>query len=101
MIAYTVLRPSAALVTPMTTTGLSELFEALARALGESAKLNAGNYEFSNPLTPLSLLQQMTRGDVTLLAVTFVEGSTFKQMRKAMQDNPKTNVKHGPYPDQA
>ncbi len=69
--------------------GRPELFELLARALGESAKLKAGNYEFSAPLTPLSLLQQMTRGDVALLAVTFVEGSTFRQMRKALQDNPK------------
>lgn len=66
-----------------------ELFEGLARLLGESAKLKAGNYEFSPPLTPLSLLQRMTRGDVTLLAITFVEGWTFKQMRKALQDNPK------------
>ncbi len=66
-----------------------ELFEILARVLGESSKLKAGNYEFSPPLTPLGLLQQMTRGDVTLVAVTFVEGWTFKQVRKALQDQPK------------
>ncbi len=66
-----------------------ELFELLARVLGESAKLKAGNYEFSRPLTPLGLLQRMTRGDVTLMAVTFVEGTTFRQMRKTLQDNPK------------
>lgn len=69
--------------------GRPELFEVLARVLGESSKLKAGNYEFSPPLTPLSLLQQMTRGDVTLIAVTFVEGWTFRQVRKALQDNPK------------
>lgn len=69
-----------------------EPFEVLARVLGESAKLKAGNYEFSRPLTPLSLLQRMTRGDVTLVAVTFVEGWTFKQIRKALQDNPKIRV---------
>lgn len=69
-----------------------EPFEVLARVLGESAKLKAGNYEFSRPLTPLGLLQRMTRGDVTLIAVTFVEGWTFKQMRKALQDNPKIRV---------
>ncbi len=66
-----------------------ELFVLLARMLGESAKLKAGNYEFTRPLTPLGLLHRMTRGDVTLEAVTFVEGSTFRQMRKALQDNPK------------
>lgn len=69
--------------------GQPEPFELLARILGESAKLKAGNYEFSAPLTPLGLLQRMTRGDVTLVAVTFVEGWTFRQMRKALQDNPK------------
>lgn len=72
--------------------GRPELFEVMARLLGESAKLKAGNYEFSSPLTPLGLLQQMTRGDVTLVAVTFVEGWTFKQVRKALQDNPKIRV---------
>lgn len=69
-----------------------ELFEALARLLGESAKLKAGNYEFSNPLTPLGLLRRMTRGDVTLVAVTFVEGSTFRQIRKTLQEHPKVRV---------
>ncbi len=40
-------------------------------------------------MTPLDLLQRMTRGDVTLVAITFVEGWTFQQMRKALRDNPK------------
>lgn len=66
-----------------------ELFVLLARVLGESAKIKAGNYEFSRPLTPLNLLQRITRGDVTQVGITFVEGSTFRQMRKALQDNPK------------
>jgi len=69
-----------------------ELFEVLARVLGESAKLKAGNYEFSNPLTPLGLLRRMTRGDVTLVAVTFVEGSTFRQIRKTLQEHPKVRA---------
>lgn len=83
------LRSTAAQLAKAGVIGRPELFEFLARVLGESSKLKAGNYEFSPPLTPLGLLQQMTRGDVTLLAVTFVEGSTFRQMRKALQDNPK------------
>jgi UPF0755 protein len=66
-----------------------ELFVLLARVLGESAKIKAGNYEFARPLSPLNLLQRITRGDVTQVGITFVEGSTFRQMRKALQDNPK------------
>ena len=83
------LRNVASQLTKMGVISRPEPFELLARVLGESAKLKAGNYEFSRPLTPLSLLQRMTRGDVTLIAITFVEGWTFKQMRKALQDNPK------------
>lgn len=72
--------------------GRPEPFELLGRLLGESGKLKAGNYEFTGPLTPLGLLQRMTRGDVTLNAITFVEGWTFAQIRKALQDNPKIRV---------
>lgn len=75
--------------------GRPELFEVLARILGESAKLKAGNYEFSKPLTPLGLLQRMTRGDVTLVAVTFVEGTTFRQMRKILREHPKVRAETG------
>jgi UPF0755 protein len=83
------LRNVAAQLTKAGVIGRPELFEVLARLLGESAKLKAGNYEFSPPLTPLGLLHRITRGDVTLVAVTFVEGWTFRQMRKVLQDNPK------------
>jgi len=66
-----------------------EPFELLARLMGDSGRLKAGNYEFSGSMTPLDLLQRMTRGDVTLVAITFVEGWTFEQMRKALRENPK------------
>ena len=69
-----------------------ELFVLMARVLGESAKIKAGNYEFTRPLTPLALLQRITRGDVTQVAITFVEGWTFKQMRKALQENPRIRI---------
>lgn len=69
--------------------GRPEPFEALARLLGESTRFKAGNYELTPPLTPLRLVQRMTRGDVTLVGVTFVEGWTFAQMRKVLQEHPK------------
>lgn len=69
--------------------GRPEPFELLARVLGESGRLKAGNYEFNAPLTPLELLQQMTRGDVAQIALTIVEGWNFAQVRKALEAHPK------------
>jgi UPF0755 protein len=72
--------------------GRPEPFELMARLRGDSARLKAGNYEFNGRLTPLLLLERMTRGDVTLFAITFVEGWTFRQMRKLLQEHPKVRV---------
>ena len=69
-----------------------ELFVLMTRVLGESSKIKAGNYEFTRPLTPLALLRRITRGDVTQVAITFVEGWTFKQMLKALQEHPKVRA---------
>ena len=79
--------------------GRPEPFELLGRLLGDAGKIKAGNYEFTAPLTPLGLLQQMTRGDVTLNAITFVEGWNFAQIRKALQDNPKIRIELAALPD--
>ncbi|MDP1673699.1 MAG: endolytic transglycosylase MltG [Burkholderiales bacterium] len=72
--------------------GRPEPFELMARLRGESTKLKAGNYELSGRLSPLALLDRMTRGDVTLVSVTFVEGWTFRQMLKTLQDHPKVKA---------
>lgn len=66
-----------------------EIFVLFARLRGEAGKVKAGNYEFARPLTPLNLLQRITRGDVTQVSITFVEGWTFRQMRKALREHPK------------
>ncbi len=66
-----------------------ELFVVLARLRGSATVLKAGNYEFSRPLTPLDLLQRITRGDVTQVAIRFVEGWTFSQIRAALREHPK------------
>jgi UPF0755 protein len=93
------LRTTAAQLATAGVIGRPEPFELLGRLLGESGKLKAGNYEFTGPLTPLGLLQQMTRGDVTLNAITFVEGWSFTQVRKALQENPKIRVELAALPD--
>lgn len=65
-----------------------EPFEVLARVLGKAGDVKAGNYEVAPPLTPYLLLQKVAQGDVKLVAVTFVEGWTFKQMRKVLDEHP-------------
>ncbi len=69
-----------------------ELFVILARLLGEEGNVKAGNYEVDPPLTPHGLLRKVTRGDYTLVAITFPEGWTFRQMRKALDEH--AAVKH-------
>jgi len=48
---------------------------------GEARKIRAGSYEIGRGTTPLALLNKMVRGDVTMAAVRFIEGWTFKQLR--------------------
>jgi peptidoglycan lytic transglycosylase G len=64
-----------------------ETFVVLARVLGESANLKAGTYEIDRPVTPLELLRKITKGDYAQTGITFVEGWTFKQMRKALDEH--------------
>ena len=59
-------------------------FELLARALGRAQDIKAGSYELASALTPLQLLDKLTRGDVTQGEITFIEGWTFRQVRAAL-----------------
>lgn len=63
-------------------------FEVLTRMLGDPRNIKAGNYEVERGITPLELMHKITRGDYTALAITFVEGWTFRQMRKTLDDHP-------------
>ena len=65
-------------------TGGPLLFEILGRVLGDAPHIKAGNYEIESPISPLKLLQKMTRGDATQSAVRFIDGWTFKQIREAL-----------------
>ena len=67
-------------------------FEVLARALGRERDIKAGNYQILQPLSPLELLEKLTRGDVTLAEVRLIEGWTFAQFRDALDNSP--NLKH-------
>ena len=63
-------------------------FEILARAMGKVRNIKAGSYEISQPLTPIQLLDKLTRGDVTQAEVRLIEGWTFAQFRAALDASP-------------
>ena len=63
-------------------------FEILARVMGKVRNVKAGSYEISQPLTPIQLLDKLTRGDVTQAEVRLIEGWTFVQFRAALDASP-------------
>ncbi|MBV8032690.1 MAG: endolytic transglycosylase MltG, partial [Betaproteobacteria bacterium] len=63
-------------------------FELLARALGKARDVKAGSYWLSGPVTPLELLDKLTRGDVTQAELRLTEGWTFQQFRAALDASP-------------
>lgn len=54
------------------------------RVSGEGHRIKAGSYELERGITPERLLDKLARGDVTLRAVTFVEGWNWRQVRAAL-----------------
>lgn len=59
----------------------------LARELGVSGRLHAGEYALTPGLTPTSLLQKMAAGEVVQHRFTIVEGWTFRQLRLALAED--------------
>ena len=53
-----------------------------------SPKIHAGEYRLERGLTPISLLEKLTRGDVVLYKATIVEGWTLAQGIKTLAKNP-------------
>ena len=64
----------------------------LMRLAGKDRAIKAGSYEFDTPLRPLALLDVLTAGDGTQVALTIPEGWTFDQMRAALAAEP--NLQH-------
>ena len=65
------------------------VFVAMARLLGETRSIKAGNYELTEPVAPYALLRKIVQGDVTQASVRFIEGWTFREMRKALDEHPQ------------
>ena len=64
------------------------MFVWLARMLGKSAQIQAGNYELETAVTMLELLAVVTEGQVSQSAFSIIEGWTFNQFRAALNSNP-------------
>ncbi|NJD35039.1 MAG: endolytic transglycosylase MltG [Betaproteobacteria bacterium] len=62
--------------------------ELLGRVMGRSSKIKAGSYEVEDGLTALTLLDKLTRGDVTQGELVLVEGKTFRQFRAMINEHP-------------
>jgi len=62
-------------------------FVLLARMLGKSGQIKAGNYLLQRPVTPLELLEILTTGQYSRRQIRVIEGWTFRQMRAALNDN--------------
>jgi len=67
-------------------------FEVLARLLGRERDIKAGNYLLTQPMTPVELLEKLTRGDVTQAELRLIEGWTFAQFRAALDGS--ADLKH-------
>ncbi|HEY4696471.1 MAG TPA: endolytic transglycosylase MltG [Gallionella sp.] len=62
-------------------------FVLLARVLGKSTQLKAGNYELKQPVSPLQLLNIITRGEFSQRRISVIEGWTFRQFRGALNSS--------------
>ena len=63
-------------------------FEVLARVLQRERDIKAGNYFIAQRLTPLALLDRLTRGDVMQAEIRLIEGWTFAQFRAELDASP-------------
>jgi UPF0755 protein len=65
------------------------VFIALGKLLRVEASVKAGSYEIGSGMTPLLLMEKLTRGDVTQTDIAFIEGWTFRQMRERLDAHPE------------
>ncbi|MFI4888377.1 MAG: endolytic transglycosylase MltG [Burkholderiales bacterium] len=72
---------------------------ALGRVRKVDRAIKAGSYEIEQGITLPQLLAKLTQGDVTQTAITIVEGTTFAELKRALQENPEVGHSVGSLPD--
>ena len=75
------------------------LFVLLARGLGKAGQIKPGNYQLEHEVTPLQLLNIISKGRVEQSSLTIIEGSTFKELRAAMNAEPALRHDSAPLSD--
>ena len=65
-------------------------FVLLSRVMGHDSSLKAGNYKLSENTSPIRLLEIITEGDVNVnqIEIRFIEGWTFRQFKKTLNEHP-------------
>ena len=61
----------------------------LARVLNRAPSIQAGTYRLDRPLTPLEILDKLARGDVMMIEVRFIEGTTLRQWLAQLAKEPR------------
>jgi UPF0755 protein len=63
-------------------------FVLLVRILGRSGDIKAGSYKAEGNVTPLSLVDKLSRGEFAQGQIQFIEGWTFRQLRAVLDAHP-------------
>ncbi len=63
-------------------------FTLMARVLGKSTQIKAGNYELESPVSMLGLLDLLVKGQVSQGEIGVIEGWSFREFRTAVKANP-------------
>ncbi len=63
-------------------------FILLARYLNQESAIKAGDYQLAGNLTQIALLEYLTKGDAQKNEIMFIEGWTFTQLRKILNEHP-------------
>jgi UPF0755 protein len=64
----------------------------LARILGKSTQIKAGDYQLESEISPLELLDMITQGQGVQNELSIIDGTTFAQLRNNLNANP--TVRH-------
>ncbi len=68
------------------------LFVLLGRSLGKATQIKPGNYQLEHEVTPLQLLNMISKGQIAQSSLTIIEGTTFKQLRDTL--NADATLRH-------
>ena len=60
----------------------------LARYLNQDSAIKAGDYQLTENISQIALLDYLTKGDAKQNEIRFLEGSTFAQLRKVLNEHP-------------